>query len=116
MSGEAPRVELNSTDLDFDLTSPVNQKLSQMHSDAAPLPNGDAEHNLQNGAVKTKDGLLESRVSGTERPRPFAETQANAIHGSLICGPHHTRIPKLTHTKQLQTPSTPQATTPACRT
>ncbi|KAH7562333.1 Reticulon-domain-containing protein [Bipolaris maydis] len=60
MSGEAPRVELNSTDLDFDLTAPVNQKLSQMNSDAAPLPNGNADHHLPNGAVQTNGSLLDS--------------------------------------------------------
>lgn len=76
---EAPRVELPNTDTDFDLSAPANQfqqttdnvpdQLSEMDPDSAPQSNGDAQHNLQQSAIKTKDGLLESRVSGTERPR-----------------------------------------------
>jgi hypothetical protein len=73
---EAPRVELNNTDTDFDLsaqTSPFQQtqrntpqKLRQMDSNSSPQSNGNSSQNLQNSAIKAKDSLLESKVCGTK--------------------------------------------------
>ncbi|KAF1833677.1 hypothetical protein BDW02DRAFT_569767 [Decorospora gaudefroyi] len=66
---EAPRVELSNTDTDFDLSAPTNQfqqtqhstpqKLAQMDDNASPPSNGKVQ-NLQNSAIKTRDGLLET--------------------------------------------------------
>jgi hypothetical protein len=76
---EAPRVELNNTDTDFDLsaqTSPFQQtqhktpqKLQQMNN-SSQQANGNNSQNLQNSAIKAKDSILESRVSGTRRLPP----------------------------------------------
>jgi hypothetical protein len=89
----APRVELNNTDTDFDLsaqTSPFQQtqhntpqKLRQMSNNSSPQSNGNSTQNLQNSAIKAKDSLLESKVSGTKRLPPLP-TQANEIRHSLI--------------------------------
>ncbi|EUC40322.1 hypothetical protein COCMIDRAFT_9775 [Bipolaris oryzae ATCC 44560] len=85
MSGEAPRVELNSTDLDFDLTAPVNQKLSQMNSDAAPLPNGNADHSLPNGAVQTNGSLLDSASNAINAANNHPSVQN--IKNTVMNGP-----------------------------
>jgi hypothetical protein len=111
---EAPRVELNNTDTDFDLsaqTSPFQQtqrstpqKSRQMDSSSSPQSNGNSSQNLQNSAIKAKDSLLESKVCGTKRLLPLPRTQSNGIHHSLICSPHNTTFRILTPTKQLHTP------------
>jgi hypothetical protein len=79
---EAPHLELNinSSD-DFDLSAPTNQfqqtqhntpqNLAQMDNSSAAQPNGNTTQNLQNSAIKAKDGLLESKVSGTKGLRPL---------------------------------------------
>jgi uncharacterized protein YjbJ (UPF0337 family) len=79
MSGEAPRVELNSTDLD--LSTPVNQKLSQMQSESAPQPNGNAAHNMQNGAAKATDGLYEtaSNALNAASNHPSVQNAKNTV-------------------------------------
>jgi hypothetical protein len=68
MSG-APRVELPNTDTDFDLATPngTPELLSQMDGTSAPQTNGNANKDLQNSAIKAKNGILESKVSGTRR-------------------------------------------------
>jgi hypothetical protein len=75
MSGP-PHLELNNTDTDFDLsaqTSPFQQtqhntpqKLQQMN-DSPQQANGNNTQNLQNSAIKAKDSIVESKVSGTRR-------------------------------------------------
>jgi hypothetical protein len=74
---EAPRVELNSTETDFDLSAQTNpfqqtntntpQRTQQFDSNSSPQSNGNTAQNLQNSAIKAKDSLLDSKVSGTER-------------------------------------------------
>lgn len=75
MSEEAPRVELNTAALDFDLSAPVNQfqqttaqtpeQLDHMAAEAAPHSNGTTHHDVQQSASQAKDSLLESKVSVT---------------------------------------------------
>lgn len=66
---EAPRVELNNTDIDFDLSAPTNE--FQQTSDSTPEKlqsngngfahsNGDSAQSLQNSAIKAKDSLLDT--------------------------------------------------------
>ena len=104
---EPPRVELNNTATDFDLSAPPNQfqqtfnstsqDVPQTNSDHFQQSNGNSTQNLQDSAVRAKDSLVDSEVSGIERFQPFAELQPNAIHHSLIC--HFTRHPVFpTHT------------------
>jgi hypothetical protein len=71
---EAPRVDLNNTDTEFDLSAPTNpyqqtsspgQKSSQMDNTTAPRANGNPNSDLQNSAIKAKDSLVESKVSAT---------------------------------------------------
>ena len=71
MSG-APRVELNNTQTDFDLATPngTPDLINQMDGSPSHV-NGSANSDLQNSAIKAKNGILESEVSGTERPRPL---------------------------------------------
>jgi hypothetical protein len=75
---EAPRVELNNTETDFDLsaaqTNPFQQtstntpqRMQQFDSNSSTQSNGQTAQNLQNSAIKAKDSLLDSKVSGTER-------------------------------------------------
>ena len=69
MSG-APRVELPNTDTDFDLQQTPNGTpdfLSEMDGSPAQQTNGNANKDLQNSAIKAKNGILESKVSGTKR-------------------------------------------------
>jgi hypothetical protein len=65
---EAPRVELNNTQTDFDLATPngTPDLLNQMDGSSTQT-NGGANHDLQNSAIKAKNGMLESEVSGTRR-------------------------------------------------
>ncbi|KAF1940284.1 hypothetical protein EJ02DRAFT_456123 [Clathrospora elynae] len=66
---EAPRVELNNTDTDFDLSAPANQyqqtsnttpKKPQMSSSQSPQSNGNTSQNLQDSAIRAKDSILET--------------------------------------------------------
>jgi len=62
MSG-APRVELPNTDTDFDLQQTPNGTpdfLSEMDGSSAPQTNGNANKDLQNSAIKAKNGILET--------------------------------------------------------
>jgi hypothetical protein len=82
---EAPRVELSNTDTDFDLSAPTNpfqqtannipDQLSQMDGTSSPQTNGNgiANKDLQNSAIKAKNGILESEVSGTRRSNPYRD-------------------------------------------
>jgi hypothetical protein len=124
---EAPRVELNNTDLDFDLSAPANQ--FQQTSSNTPLKlqndsdsqqsngqNGQTAQNLQNSAIKAKDSILDSKVCGTKTPPTRAENHPNAMHYSLIFNPHTSQFSILTPTKQLPKPCLPPTTTLPCRT
>lgn len=91
MSDEAPRVELNTAAMDFDLSAPVNEfqqttaqtpdKLSHMDAAAAPHSNGTTEHDLQQSATKTKDSLLETATNAINAANnhPSVQNAKNAV-------------------------------------
>ncbi|CBY00514.1 hypothetical protein LEMA_P016440.1 [Plenodomus lingam JN3] len=63
---EAPRVELNSTDLDFDLSASTNQfqqtvnsTPKKMQTNGTSAQNSPSTQNLQNSAIRAKDSILE---------------------------------------------------------
>lgn len=75
---EAPRVELNSTDLDFDLSAAAPSQFQQtpqttpkklQTANGTSAKNSSNTQNLQNSAIKAKDSILESKVRGTKRLR-----------------------------------------------
>lgn len=88
---EAPRVELNNTQTDFDLATPngTPDLINQMDGSPSHV-NGSANSDLQNSAIKAKNGILESEVSGTERPRPLPRRKLTPYIAVLICRPHNT--------------------------
>lgn len=64
---EAPRVELNSTDLDFDLSASTNQfqqtvnsTPKKMQTNGTSAQNSPSTQNLQNSAIRAKDSILET--------------------------------------------------------
>jgi len=67
---EAPRVELPNTDTDFDhIDTNGTTNVSEMDADMSSHSNGNGTSDLQNSAIKAKDGILESRVSRSTRIR-----------------------------------------------
>ncbi|KAH9864366.1 hypothetical protein J1614_010300 [Plenodomus biglobosus] len=76
---EAPRVELNNTGLDFDLSASTNQfqqtqssTPKKMQANGTSAQNSPDARNLQNSAIKAKDSILESEVHHISSPNIHA--------------------------------------------
>lgn len=62
---EAPRIDLDTAPIhDMDINPPTPSQFTE----------GDPADNMQNGASKASNGIMECEVCGTGRPRNLAES------------------------------------------
>jgi len=79
---EAPRVELPNTDTDFDhLNTNGTTKVSEMDADMSSHSNGNGTSDLQNSAIKAKDGILEtaSHAMSAASNHPSVQNAKNTV-------------------------------------
>ncbi|RMZ73814.1 cell lysis [Pyrenophora seminiperda CCB06] len=67
---DAPRVELPNTDTDFDHLNGTTH-VSEMDADMSSHSNNNTAQNLQNSAIKAKDGILEIALSASAQTPAF---------------------------------------------
>lgn len=87
MSG-APRVELNNTQTDFDLATPngTPDLINQMDGSPSHV-NGSANSDLQNSAIKAKNGILEtaSNAMNAANNHPSVQNAKQTVMNGKIC-------------------------------